>query len=194
MKKALLLGVVGIAGMLAPMAMSTGDRTTICHATKSASNPYVEITISNSALAAHRNHQDREDIIPAPETGCPGEPGDIDTVTVTTTVTTPGTTTTVTTPGQTVTLPGSTQTVTVDRVVTLPAVTVERVVTTPAVTVTTPTRTVTLPGKTVTIKGKVKPKVITRWKESKRCPPAKTPPRRCEGDCSPKKLKEGASG
>ncbi len=46
-------------------------KTTICHATGSATNPYVTITISNNALPAHRRHQDGRDIIPAPVTGCP---------------------------------------------------------------------------------------------------------------------------
>jgi len=49
------------------------DKTTICHATGSTTNPYVEITISNNALDAHRRHQDGRDIIPAPITGCPGD-------------------------------------------------------------------------------------------------------------------------
>jgi hypothetical protein len=40
-------------------------KTTICHATGSATNPYVQITISNNAVAAHRRHQDGRDIIPA---------------------------------------------------------------------------------------------------------------------------------
>ena len=48
---------------------SSGDKVTICHATGSASNPYVEITISKSAVQAHENHAG--DIIPAPPTGCP---------------------------------------------------------------------------------------------------------------------------
>jgi hypothetical protein len=46
-------------------------KTTICHATGSATNPYVEITISNNALPAHQRHQDGRDIIPAPDGGCP---------------------------------------------------------------------------------------------------------------------------
>lgn len=49
-------------------------KTTICHATGSSTNPYVTITISNNALDAHRRHQDGRDIVPAPATGCPGEP------------------------------------------------------------------------------------------------------------------------
>jgi hypothetical protein len=50
-------------------------KTTICHATGSATNPYVTITISDNALAAHRRHQDGRDIIPAPAGGCPKKPG-----------------------------------------------------------------------------------------------------------------------
>jgi hypothetical protein len=45
-------------------------KTTICHATGSATNPYVTITISNNALPAHQRHQDGRDIIPA-SGGCP---------------------------------------------------------------------------------------------------------------------------
>jgi hypothetical protein len=48
---------------------SSDDKVTICHATGSASNPYVEITISKSAVQAHAKHAG--DIIPAPSTGCP---------------------------------------------------------------------------------------------------------------------------
>jgi hypothetical protein len=45
------------------------EKVTICHATGSASNPYVQITVSASAvLSAHENHDG--DIIPAPSTGC----------------------------------------------------------------------------------------------------------------------------
>ena len=54
---------------------SPPGKTTICHATGSDSNPYVTITISNSALAAHQRHQNGEDIIPAPPGGCPGPAG-----------------------------------------------------------------------------------------------------------------------
>jgi hypothetical protein len=46
-------------------------KTTICHATGSATNPFVTITISNNALPAHMRHQDGRDIIPAPAGGCP---------------------------------------------------------------------------------------------------------------------------
>jgi hypothetical protein len=48
-------------------------KITICHATGSATNPFVEITISENAVEAHRNHQNGEDIIPAPLGGCPKE-------------------------------------------------------------------------------------------------------------------------
>jgi hypothetical protein len=47
------------------------EKITICHATHSEKNPYVEITISVNALGAHKDHQDYEDIIPAPYRGCP---------------------------------------------------------------------------------------------------------------------------
>jgi hypothetical protein len=43
-------------------------KTTICHRTNSAKNPFVEITVSNNALPAHQAHGD---IIPAPPGGCP---------------------------------------------------------------------------------------------------------------------------
>jgi hypothetical protein len=47
-------------------------KTTLCHATGSETNPYVEITISNNGVPAHDRHQNDEDIIPAPPGGCPG--------------------------------------------------------------------------------------------------------------------------
>jgi hypothetical protein len=46
-------------------------KTTICHSTGSATNPYVTITVSNNALKAHARHHDGRDIIPAPAEGCP---------------------------------------------------------------------------------------------------------------------------
>lgn len=55
-------------GLAAP---SGGTNVTICHATRSATHPYVKITISKAALDAHKRHQDRRDIIPAPGKGCP---------------------------------------------------------------------------------------------------------------------------
>jgi hypothetical protein len=47
------------------------QKTTLCHATGSDTNPYVEITISDRAVQAHARHQDGRDIIPAPAGGCP---------------------------------------------------------------------------------------------------------------------------
>ena len=64
--------LISCLGLLAfAPAASAAEKVTICHATGSATNPYVQITISDSAVEAHRRHQDREDIIPAPTTGCP---------------------------------------------------------------------------------------------------------------------------
>ena len=49
------------------------QKTTLCHATGSETNPYVTITVSDAALPkAHDVHQHDEDIIPAPAEGCPG--------------------------------------------------------------------------------------------------------------------------
>ena len=67
---AALLTCLGLLA-LAPTA-SAGEKVTICHATGSATNPYVQVTVSENAVEAHRAHQEREDIIPAPATGCPG--------------------------------------------------------------------------------------------------------------------------
>jgi hypothetical protein len=44
---------------------------TICHATGSATNPFVEITIDENGLNGHADHQDGRDINPAPAEGCP---------------------------------------------------------------------------------------------------------------------------
>ncbi len=44
------------------------DKITICHATGSEKNPYVEITINVNGLNGHSNHEG--DIIPAPAEGC----------------------------------------------------------------------------------------------------------------------------
>jgi len=86
-----------------------------------------------------------------------------------------------------------------------PAETVTNTVTvsSPAVTLPTITNTVTTPAKTVTVtKTKIvksKPKVIVKWRtktkivyRQTKCKPK--PPPRCEGDCSPEKLKEGGKG
>jgi hypothetical protein len=50
------------------------QKVTLCHATGSATNPFVKITISVRAVPAHKRHQDGRDIIPAPAAGCPGPP------------------------------------------------------------------------------------------------------------------------
>ena len=64
---ALVGGTVGVA--TAPASSASPDRVTICHATGSATNPYVQITVSENAVREGRghnrdNHQDGEDIIP----------------------------------------------------------------------------------------------------------------------------------
>ena len=48
------------------------EKITICHATSSETNPYNEITVSVNGLNGHGDHAD--DIIPAPESGCPTSP------------------------------------------------------------------------------------------------------------------------
>jgi hypothetical protein len=46
-------------------------KTTICHRTHSAKNPFVLITVSNNALPAHKAHGDT---LPGPGGTCPGPP------------------------------------------------------------------------------------------------------------------------
>ena len=50
-------------------AVITDSKITICHATSSETNPYDEISVSVNGLDGHSNHKD--DLIPAPEGGCP---------------------------------------------------------------------------------------------------------------------------
>ena len=76
MKRYLVLAVVavlsisGLATAQAAKRTSSGTRVTICHATKSAKNPYVRITVRDKAtLRGHVRHPG--DIIPAPRGGCP---------------------------------------------------------------------------------------------------------------------------
>jgi CHRD domain len=66
----LLAAIVAVAGLAvqgAPAAKPT--KTTICHRTLSAKNPYVKITVTKSVLKGHIAHPG--DIIPAPPGGCP---------------------------------------------------------------------------------------------------------------------------
>ena len=69
-------GVPNGSGSADPGAANGGEpngpdgRITICHATGSATNPFVEITISVNGLNGHGDHQDGEDIVPAPAGGC----------------------------------------------------------------------------------------------------------------------------
>ena len=50
-------------------AVVNGDMITICHASGSETNPYVEITVSVNGLNGHDKHEG--DIIPMPDGGCP---------------------------------------------------------------------------------------------------------------------------
>jgi ABC-type sugar transport system substrate-binding protein len=60
----------GTAAMVSPpTALASPDKVTICHATGSASNPYVQITVSENAVREGKGHnrdghQNGEDIIP----------------------------------------------------------------------------------------------------------------------------------
>src|SRR3954447_23829886 len=51
-----------------PTPNANPGKTTICHHTGSAKNPWVTITVADRALPAHRRHGD---LIPAPAGGCP---------------------------------------------------------------------------------------------------------------------------
>jgi hypothetical protein len=52
-----------------PQVVNNSRRISICHATGSASNPYVLITVDRNGLNGHGDHAG--DIIPAPASGCP---------------------------------------------------------------------------------------------------------------------------
>jgi len=71
-------GIAGIAliGVTAPAnAGDEGDdkKVSICHATGSESNPYVQITVSENAVNGYDGHASHGgDLIPAPAYGCPG--------------------------------------------------------------------------------------------------------------------------
>jgi len=67
-----LIGVSIIAASLslagATAANASQQKTVICHATSSESNPWVQIEVANPSLKAHAKHGD---LIPAPVEGCP---------------------------------------------------------------------------------------------------------------------------
>ncbi len=62
-------GVSPTAGASPDHANEHPDKVTICHATGSETNPFVVITISVNGLNGHDDHQNGEDVIPAPESG-----------------------------------------------------------------------------------------------------------------------------
>ena len=58
-------------GQQSVTSQQSAGKIDICHATGSATNPYVLITISVNSLAGHSGHPG--DLIPAPSDGCPDE-------------------------------------------------------------------------------------------------------------------------
>ncbi len=60
----------GVVAAPAPVQKNQNGKITLCHATGSATNPYVTITVSMQG-ATHRHEQHAGDIIPAPAGGCP---------------------------------------------------------------------------------------------------------------------------
>jgi hypothetical protein len=82
---AILVAIPGLVGFGAASANATGGyghKVTLCHATASNSNPYVTVTVDKNSIKyqghlAHVNGKvwptpEWGDIIPAPESGCPG--------------------------------------------------------------------------------------------------------------------------
>jgi hypothetical protein len=63
--------LISFGGAAGATAQGNGPKwkIAICHATGSATNPFVSIIVSDNGVA-HRNHS--ADIIPAPASGCPG--------------------------------------------------------------------------------------------------------------------------
>jgi hypothetical protein len=170
MRRYLLLALLGLVGALTPFAMATGfhpehEKHVICHVTGSGSH---EIEVDAHAIPAHLAHGDTLGL-------CPNHPPVHPPVTVTVDhPTPPAVTVTIERPAPpAVTLPTET--------VTLPAVTVIKEVVKIKRIVKTKIKTVT----------KVK---IKRVKVQCPKPKAKPKPKRCEGACSPERLKEGASG
>jgi hypothetical protein len=65
------LALLVSVGLTASAGAAAAERITICHATGSASNPYVRITVSVNSVQ-HKGHLAHSgDIIPAPPEGCP---------------------------------------------------------------------------------------------------------------------------
>ena len=64
------LWIIALLLAAAPSATAQAqDQVTICHATGSAENPYVQMTLDSTAMLEHINHED--DLVPAPAEGCP---------------------------------------------------------------------------------------------------------------------------
>jgi hypothetical protein len=66
------LACIGLLAIAPMAAAAPTEKVTICHATGSASNPFVQITVAAAAADAHRAHQHGEDVVGVDATGCPG--------------------------------------------------------------------------------------------------------------------------
>lgn len=89
---AVLVAILIAAGGATASALAQPVKTTLCHRTRSETNPYVRISVSQSALRGHMRHGG--DLIPAPGGVCP-------TVVVTVTSTATATSTPTNTPTDT---------------------------------------------------------------------------------------------
>lgn len=67
-KNFIIIGITALLFVLLFTITKASDKITICHATGSEENPFVEITIDMAGLNGHMLH--KGDIIPAPEEGC----------------------------------------------------------------------------------------------------------------------------